>query len=126
VVHDPENSNWGAVQAIDLNTGKQVWDFESALPWSDGTLSTAGGLVFSGSADGKFMAFDASTGKVLWKSETLSSGIIGVPTTYRVNGKQYVAVWAGWGGGIPIWGGDAVKDVKNIPVGGHLYVFSLK
>lgn len=126
VVHDPENKNWGAVQAIDLNTGKQVWNFESALPWSDGTLATAGGLVFSGSADGYFMAFDAKTGKVLWKSEQLSSGIIGVPTTYRVGGKQYVAIWAGWGGGVPIWGGDMVPDVMDIPVGGHLYVFALE
>ena len=126
VVHDPDNKNWGAVQAIDLNTGKQAWDYESALPWSAGTMATAGGLVFSGSADGHFMAFDAKTGKVLWTSEQLSSGIIGVPTTYKVDGKQYVAVYAGWGGGIPIWGGEMVSDVKDIPVGGHLYVFSIQ
>ncbi|HET8882675.1 MAG TPA: methanol/ethanol family PQQ-dependent dehydrogenase [Solimonas sp.] len=126
VVHDPDNKNWGAVQAIDLNTGKQVWNYQTALPWSDGTLATAGGLVFSGSADGYFMAFDAKNGKVLWKSDQLSSGIIGVPTTYRVDGKQYVAVWSGWGGAIPIWGGEMVPDVADIPVGGHLYVFALQ
>ncbi len=126
VVHDPDDKNWGAVQAIDLNTGKQMWNYESALPWSDGMLATAGGLVFTGSADGHFMAFDAKTGKVLWQSEQLSSGIIGVPTTYRVNGKQFVAVYAGWGGAIPIWGGEMVDDVKNIPLGGHLYVFTLQ
>jgi alcohol dehydrogenase (cytochrome c) len=91
-------------------------------------LATSGGLMFSGSTDGHFMAFDAKTGKVLWSSEQLSSGIIGVPTTYTVDGKQYVAVWAGWGGAGPIWGGQMAKDpaVAAIPKGGHLYVFALQ
>jgi len=128
VMHDPDNPNWGSVQGISLDTGKQVWSHASALPWNDGTLSTGGGLVFSGSADGHFMAFDAKVGKVLWTSEKLSSGIIGVPSTYMVDGKQYVAVYAGWGGASPIWGGDMANDprVKGIPVGGHLYVFRLQ
>ena len=53
VMRDPAFPDaWGAVQAIDLNTGKQAWNFPSALPWNDGMLATAGGLVFSGSADG--------------------------------------------------------------------------
>lgn len=128
VVADPENKDtWGSVQALDVNTGKQVWRFPSALPWNGGMLSTAGGLVFSGSADGFLYAFDAKTGKVLWKSPQMSSGVLGVPSTWKIGGKQYVAVYAGWGGGVPIWGGDMAKDprVKNIPLGGHLYVFTL-
>lgn len=127
VKHDPTNNNWGGVQAVDLNTGERVWRHETALPWNDGTLSTAGGIVISGSTDGFLHAFDAKTGKVLWKSEQLSSGIIGVPTTYKVGDKQYIAVWAGWGGASPIWGGQMANDpaVKAIPKGGHLYVFSL-
>lgn len=128
VVADPENKDtWGSVQALDINTGKQVWRFPSALPWNGGMLSTSGGLLFSGSADGFLYAFDAKTGKVLWKSPQMSSGVLGVPSTWKVGGKQYVAVYAGWGGGVPIWGGDMAKDprVKNIPLGGHLYVFSL-
>jgi alcohol dehydrogenase (cytochrome c) len=127
VKHDPATNNWGAVQAVDLNTGEQVWKHETALPWNDGTLSTAGGLVISGSTDGYLHAFDAKTGNVLWKSQQLSSGIIGVPTTYKVGGKQYVAVWSGWGGASPIWGGQMANDpaVKAIPKGGHLYVFAL-
>lgn len=127
VKHDPTNANWGAVQAFDLNTGERVWKHETALPWNDGTLTTAGGIVISGSTDGYLHAFDAKTGKVLWKSEQLSSGIIGVPTTYKVGDKQYVAVWAGWGGASPIWGGQMANDpaVKAIPKGGHLYVFAL-
>ncbi len=128
VTADPKfKGQWGDVIAIDLNTGDKAWNFPSATPWNDGMLSTAGGLVFSGSAEGYFYAFDAKTGKVLWKSPKMSSGIIGVPTTWKVNGKQYVGVWAGWGGATPIWGGDMAKDpaVKDIPRGGHLYVFSL-
>jgi alcohol dehydrogenase (cytochrome c) len=128
VKHDPSDPHWGSVQALALDEGgKQVWQYETDLPWNDGTLSTAGGLVFSGGADRHFYAFDAKTGKVLWDSGELSSGIIGVPTTYRANGKQYVAVWAGWGGASPIWGGVMANDpaVKAIPTGGHLYVFAL-
>ncbi len=125
--HDPTTDDWGSVQALDLDSGNQVWQYKTHLPWSSGTLATAGGLIFSGSSDGHFMAFDAKTGKVLWISEQLRSGIIGVPTTYVVDGKQYVAIWAGWGGAVPMWGGQVASDpaVKTIPRGGHLYVFAL-
>jgi alcohol dehydrogenase (cytochrome c) len=128
VMHDPAfPHSWGEVQAIDVNTGKQAWTFDSALPWNDGMLATAGGLVFSGSADGYLYAFDAKTGAVKWKSPQMSSGVIGVPSTYKIGGKQYVALWAGWGGATPIWGGDMAKDpaVSGIPLGGHFYVFGL-
>jgi alcohol dehydrogenase (cytochrome c) len=125
---EPGSNGWGEVQAIDINTGKQVWSHTSKLPWNDGTFTTASGLVFSGTTDGYFMAFDAKTGEVLWQSEKLSSGIIGVPTTYMLDGKQYVAVLAGWGGATPIWGGQMAKDpaVLSIPQGGKLYVFALQ
>jgi alcohol dehydrogenase (cytochrome c) len=128
VLRDPAfPKEWGSVQAVDLNTGKQAWRFGSALPWNDGMLATAGGLVFSGSADGYLYGFDAKTGDVKWKSPQMSSGIIGVPSTWKVGEKQYVGVWAGWGGATPLWGGDMATDpkVSAIPVGGHLYVFGL-
>ena len=126
VVHDPDDQNWGALQAINLDSSHRAWNHESELPWDAGAMSTAGGLVFSGSAKGRLYAFDAHTGKVLWRSPQLSSGIIAPPVTYLVNGKQYVAILAGWGGGTPIWGGDMVKSVSDIPRGGHLYVFALR
>ncbi|MBU2654474.1 methanol/ethanol family PQQ-dependent dehydrogenase [Acidomonas methanolica] len=128
VKHDPEHpDNWGAVQAINLSTGKQAWVFPSELPWNGGMLTTAGGLLFSGSADGYLYAFNAKTGKVLWKSPQLSSGVVAPPSTFKVGDKQYVAIYAGWGGGTPIWGGEAAKEprVRHIPLGGHLYVFAL-
>ncbi len=127
VMHDPTTPDWGSVQAVNLNTGKQVWQVVTHRPWEGATLATAGGLVFTGNPNGHFYAIDAKTGQVMWESPELSSGIIGVPTTYVVNGKQYVAVWAGWGGAGPIWGGQMANDpaIKSIPRGGHLYVFSL-
>jgi quinohemoprotein ethanol dehydrogenase len=65
--------------------------------WNGGVVTTASGLVFEGTADGKFMAVDASNGKILWEV-TIGSGIIGTPITYEVDGKQYVSIAAGWGG----------------------------
>ena len=126
VVHDPADHSWGALQAINVDTGRQAWNHDSALPWDAGAMSTAGGLVFSGSARGHLYAFDAQSGKILWRSPKLSSGIIAPPSTFMVNGKQYVAILAGWGGGTPIWGGKMVPVVKSIPRGGHLYVFALR
>lgn len=126
VVHDPHDSNWGALQAFDIDTGRRVWDHESKRPWDAGAMSTAGGLVFSGTEGGHLLAFSARTGKVLWRSPKLSSGVIAPPVTYKVDGRQYVAILAGYGGATPIWGGDMVKAVADIPVGGHLYVFSLQ
>lgn len=121
----PGSSNWGELQAIEVATGKKAWGMQTKLPWSDGTLSTGGGLVFSGTPDRKFYAFDAKTGKVLWTHRT-SSGIIGVPVSYMVDGKQYVAVQAGWGGVTPYWGGPKMVPLfRGIPLGGRLYVFAL-
>jgi alcohol dehydrogenase (cytochrome c) len=88
-------------------------------------MSTDGGLVFSGTPDQKFYAFDARTGKVLWMHH-MTSGVIGLPTTYRVDGKQYVAVQSGWGGVAPFYGGiKMTPGFRHIPLGGRLYVFGL-
>jgi len=65
-------------------------------PWNGGTLATAGGLVFQGTADGHFNAYDASNGKLLWSSDTYAATESG-PMTYTVDGQQYVAVNAGFG-----------------------------
>jgi alcohol dehydrogenase (cytochrome c) len=121
----PGASGWGALQAFDLATGKRVWSKETKLPWNDGTLTTDSGLLFSGTPDQKFYAFDSKTGKILWEHH-MSSGVIGQPISYQVEGKQYIAVQAGWGGVAPLWGGTAmVPAFKKIPLGGNLYVFAL-
>jgi alcohol dehydrogenase (cytochrome c) len=125
VVPAPGTDGWGAFQAIDVATGKLVWHFNTKMPWNDGALSTDGGLVFSGTPDQKFYAFDARTGKVLWQHQ-MSSGVIGVPMSYEVDGKQYIAVQSGWGGVSPFWGGSKMTPLfRGIPLGGNLYVFTL-
>ncbi len=121
----PGGNGWGSLQAIDVATGKQAWTHDTKLPWNDGQVSTDTGLVFSGSPDQKFFAFDSKTGKVLWQHH-MSSGVIGQPVSYQIDGKQYVAVTAGWGGVSPLWGGPKmVPEFKDIPLGGKLYVFAL-
>ncbi|HET6276342.1 MAG TPA: PQQ-dependent dehydrogenase, methanol/ethanol family [Candidatus Cybelea sp.] len=120
----PGAYGWGALQAFDVTTGKRAWTKETKYPWTDGTLST-GGLVFSGTPDQKFYAFNARTGAILWTFHA-RSGFIGQPVTYRVDGKQYIAVQAGYGGVAPFWGGKKVAPMfRRIPLGGTLYVFTL-
>ncbi len=125
VEHVPGEPDWGELQAIDVATGRRVWGKKTVQPWNDGSLSTDGGLVFSGTPDRHLYAFDARTGKVLWQFE-MRSGTIGVPMTYRVDGKQYVAIQSGWGGVSPFYGGkNMVPLFRDIPLGGRLYVFAL-
>ena len=125
VRHVPGSDEWGELQAIDVATGRRVWHKDTKLPWNDGTLSTDGGLVFSGTPDDTFYAFDARTGKVLWRHH-MTSGVIGVPMSYRVDGKQYIAVQSGWGGVAPFYGGKIMNaSFKNMRLGGRLYVFAL-
>lgn len=87
------------LRAIDPLTGHTLWS-KSMRGWQDrgGVLSTASGLVFQGSIDGTFRVFDAKNGQLL-KSIDTGTSILAAPMTYRVDGVQYVAVMAGWGGG---------------------------
>jgi alcohol dehydrogenase (cytochrome c) len=91
VTDEPE---WGLLKALDPLTGETKWDFRYFhAPWA-GTLSTAGGLIFAGDADGYLMAFDARTGKNLWKLNT-GTEIKNSPITYMVKGRQYVTMPSG-------------------------------
>ena len=89
----PGTENLGIVQAIAADTGETRWIYEQRA----GTMSlvaTGGGLVFGGDANGRFRAFDQSSGEVLWEGN-IGSQVTGCPATYAVNGKQYVAVSTG-------------------------------
>ena len=84
----------GLLKALDPLTGETKWDFRYyRAPWA-GTLATSGGLVFSGDEDGYFMAFDARTGKNLWKINT-GNRLVTAPITYMVGGRQYVTMPSG-------------------------------
>ncbi|MDG0026901.1 methanol/ethanol family PQQ-dependent dehydrogenase [Trinickia sp. Y13] len=122
---EPGSHGYGELQAIDVNTGKKVWSHWSKMPWNGGVASTASGLAFSGGLDGHLYAFDAATGKVLWKSPQLASGIVAQPAVFEADGQEYVAVLAGYGGANPIWGGPMAKIADKVPRGGTLYVFAL-
>lgn len=92
--NDETSPFWGALRAIDPATGQQKWEFKHPSPTWSGALSTAGGLVFSGDAEGNFIAHDAETGKVLWHFQCGAS-VYSSPMSFAIDGKQYIAVAAG-------------------------------
>jgi alcohol dehydrogenase (cytochrome c) len=119
----------GELQAWDLNTGKRVWqhNFKTML-WAP-LLVTGGNVLFvGGTPDRQFRAFDARTGEQLW-SYPLPSGAIGVPTSFEVDGEQYVAVTTGWdldARGVQT-GVDKIQGTNTaVPQAGTLLVFKLR
>ena len=129
---DPSADHIGEIQAWDVDTGERVWTH--AYPnrshnWGP-MLATGGDLVFTGGTnDRKFHAFDARSGKLLWEFPT-NSGIIAPPSTFSIDGTQYIAVQSGWG-----VDSRAVQARLNtlfpgshpeVPEGGVVWVFALK
>lgn len=93
----PKSKPFGRLVAWDPVAQKERWHVENVSPWNGGTLTTAGNLVFQGTADGRFIAYDARNGKKLWETPT-GTGVIAAPSTYLVDGQQYVSIAVGWGG----------------------------
>lgn len=96
LVMDGLESAKGSVKAMDVRTGEIKWTFDTKLPNWAGLLTTAGGLVFGGSPDGYLNAFNDETGEVLWRYQT-GSGVFAPPTSYVIDGKQYIGLASGWG-----------------------------
>jgi PQQ-dependent dehydrogenase (methanol/ethanol family) len=90
----PSEKQWGRLSAVNIDTGKVAWKFDTEQPLIGGVLATAGGLVFNGEGNGLFRAFDAKTGKKLWEYQC-GAGVNAPAVSYTVGGKQYVAVAAG-------------------------------
>ena len=109
----PGNRPSGIFSAIDLHTGKIVWRYTTPRPLVGGAVATAGGLVFTGTADKELVALDARTGARLWRFEA-AAGVNAPPVTYAIDGVQYVAVAAGGNWSI------------NSPIGDEVLVFSLQ
>jgi alcohol dehydrogenase (cytochrome c) len=89
-----EDDSYGAVRAIDPRTGERKWEFRMSAVSMSGLLTTASDLLFTGGRDGYFFALDARSGALLWKS-TVGGQTTAAPITYRVAGKQYVAIASG-------------------------------
>ena len=95
----------GYLKAWDPVQKKTVWEIEHPAFWNGGLLTTAGNLLFQGTGDGRLVAYAADSGRILWALPT-SVGIIAPPVTYSVDGEQYVAVMAGYGGAGALTSGD--------------------
>lgn len=111
---------YGFVSAIDPLTGEEKWRWRNEYPMCASTLATAGGLVFQGTPTGQFVALDAETGEKLWEFQC-GSGHHSSPSTYSVDGRQYVVVPTGWGG----WIEGFLPGLLGAAAGDALFVFAL-
>lgn len=116
----------GFLRAWDPVAQKERWSVPMAGAWNGGVLTTGGGLVFTGGMDGFLRAFDAEKGDEVWSID-LKTGVLAPPVTFKVNGEQYVAVAAGWGGA---WGLVNLKDpnaaaVKYGTNAGRIFAFKI-
>jgi alcohol dehydrogenase (cytochrome c) len=103
----PTEAQAGNITAVDYNTGKIRWQVKTPQPMIGGILATAGGLVFTGEGNGRFRAYDATNGKVLWTFNA-GAGVNAPPSSYAVDGKQYIVVAAGGNVQLDFKRGDAI------------------
>jgi alcohol dehydrogenase (cytochrome c) len=118
---------YGQLVGFDATTGEKAWTVKAPSPFTSGVLTTGGNLVFAGTPEGEFKAFDIRTGEELWSYQT-GSGIVGSPISFEIDGTQYIAVPSGWGGwtGWATWGGKGgAPHLKNMRKGGIVHVFAL-
>ncbi len=123
-IHTIFDDHIGSLKAIDPADGSIKWEYKNVAPLWGGVLTTAGGLVITGTPEGYLMVFDDKTGEVLWKFN-VGTGIVAPPIAWEQDGQEMIGVAAGWGGAVPLWGGDVAKQVKDINQGGSYWVFRL-
>lgn len=111
---------FGHLLAWDPVKKQAAWRQQYLSPWNGGTLATAGNLVFQGTADGRFLAYNATTGKNLWQVP-VGSGVVAAPSTFEVDGTQYVSIAVGWGG---IYGHTSKHTDRLGP--GRVYTFKVR
>jgi alcohol dehydrogenase (cytochrome c)/quinohemoprotein ethanol dehydrogenase len=109
VISQVQEATKGFLLAWDVEQAKPLWKVEYPGAWNGGTLTTAGNLVFQGSAAGFLYAYHAETGERLWEYPA-QTGIVAPPISYSVDGKQYITVSAGWGGIFPLMTGVLAED----------------
>jgi len=116
------DGNYGRVQAINTLTREVVWTSRHRAPESSGALDTAGGVVFSGSIDRYFRAYDDQTGKVLWQTR-LNDVPSNAPVSYSVKGRQYIAIGVGSGGPQSITFPPLMPEIQNTDHAAAIWVF---
>jgi PQQ-dependent dehydrogenase (methanol/ethanol family) len=122
----PPGSALGHLAAWDPVAGHEVWRAAYSGPNNGGVLATAGNLVFQGTADQRFIAYRATDGQKLWQTPA-QTGIVAAPMSYAIDGEQYVAVMAGWGGVWALVGSSSAAANKiDHRIGGRILVFKLK
>ena len=118
------NSMQGFLLAWDPVNQREAWRVQLGSPWNGGTLATAGGLVFQGTLDGRFRAYDARTGAQLWEFDN-QAATMGGPVSYSVNGQQYVASLASYGTLFFLPVGFGIADPPTEPVNARVNVFRI-
>lgn len=113
----------GSLRAIDPKTGEVAWEVKNEAPLWGGVL-VAGDLVFWGTPEGYLKAADAKSGRVVWEFQT-GSGVVAPPITWTQDGEQFLSVVSGWGGAVPLWGGEVAKKVNFLEQGGTVWTFKL-
>ena len=103
----------GGLLAWDPVKQSQVWKVDLGSGWNGGTLTTAGNLVIQGTADQRFVIYRADNGEKVWETQ-VQTGVIAGPISYEVDGEQYIAVAAGWGGASALWGGNLERSKKQL------------